>query len=169
MTRAQLGVRSLIVVYAAVVTLFTIGMVGLASSGGDVVGLQQTSGHFPNALTWGSPDPWARDGTFRGYEWATASELARTDQGKGFGHKIRFVAADRPSTGNLVVSVHPIDHFTWAATALASNGRCYAVLVAHNRTHPKYGTTHEARFPRGTPCKAELATRASVRPQSARQ
>ncbi|MEX2268864.1 MAG: hypothetical protein WEA75_09280 [Acidimicrobiia bacterium] len=145
------------VILLAFVALF------LFSFGSDPLGLSGGgSGHFPNALTWASPDPWAGD-RFRGYEWATASELERIDQTKGFGHEVTFVPADKASTGNLVVSVNPIDHFTWSAVAKVSNDRCYALIVVHNRNDPELGSERYARFAPGAPCRAELATRETVR------
>lgn len=119
------------------------------------------SGHFPNALSWASPDPW-RGKTFVGYERSTAETLDRANQGRDINKNLRFVDARTPSTGNLVVSVHPIDHFTWGAAALASNGRCNGVLVAHDPKNPQFGNTHYARFPPGTRCIGLSATAATV-------
>jgi hypothetical protein len=113
-------------------------------------------------LEWASPDPWSKS-TFTGYERATAAFLDRTDQGREFSEGLRFVDAATPSTSNLVVSVHPIDDFTWSATALASNGRCHALLIAHDRTNLEYRSTHYAKLPKGTACSVRLATPETVR------
>ena len=125
----------------------------------DPLGLSGSgTGHFPNALLWSLPA--ASD--LAGLDTATAQELDRRNQGRDINDRLRFVDARTPSSGNLVVSVNPIDRFTWSATALASNHRCYALLVALDRNNPRLGTTLFAKFPGGTPCEAERATPETV-------
>ncbi len=79
------------------------------------------------------------------------------------GKDVRLVDARTESTGNLVVSVNPIDRFTWSAAARSSNGRCYAILLQSDRENPRFGTTYYAKLPSGTPCKGEMATAETVR------
>jgi hypothetical protein len=129
---------------------------------GDPFGVRGGSeGNFPNALSWVAPEPRSAS-----YEWATADELMRSgkqaeraEQGKD----VRIVDARTESTGNLVVSVNPIDAYTWAAVAQSNNGRCYAILVYSDPENPRYGGTHKAELPRSTPCKAEHASPQTVR------
>ena len=113
-------------------------------------------GHFPNALIWAIPDPWSKE-AFVGYEGATAAALNEDRRGPG-DRDLDLVDAGTPSTGNLVVSVNPIDDVTGSAAALGSNGRCYAVLVALDRTNPSDGSTRFAILRGGRPCVAERAT-----------
>ena len=120
-----------------------------------------SEGHFPNALNWVAPEP-----RMESYEWATAEALMRTGAQKEWaehGNDVRVVDSQTESTGNLVVSVNPIDRFTWAAVARSSTGRCYAILLQGDRENPQFGQTYYAKLPAGTPCKADVATPKSVR------
>lgn len=132
----------------------------------DPLGLNTTDdGAFPNVLTWVVPT--VRKGeVYVGFEGKDAAALTSAGEYRKwpeFGERVRLVAADQPSTGNLVVSVQPIDRYTWAAVALSSSGRCYATLVRDDPTNPSNGSTYFARFPAGTPCKATFATVDSVK------
>lgn len=142
-----------VVVYAILISFVVLtDPLGLRGGGG---------GHFPNALNWVSPAPRADS-----YEWATAAELMRSggqEDWKEHGEEVRVVDAHTESTGNLVVSVNPIDQFTWSAVARSSTGRCYALLLQSDRENPRFGTTYYERLPSGTPCKGERATPATVR------
>lgn len=146
------------------VTLIVVGLcllmvVGMILFMANPFGFGGSDGHFPNALTAAvptrSPD--------LGYERDTAEYLDATDHGRDWDKRLRYVDATTPSTGNLVVSVNPIDGFTWSAVAKSSTGRCYALLVVAQVDHPQYGYTRYARLPRGTPCTATNATRETVR------
>jgi hypothetical protein len=77
---------------------------------------------------------------------------------------VTYVSAGTVSTGPDVVSVHPIDFSTWAAVALGSNGRCYAVLAYE--WSPSDGQDYYGRFSRHTPCRGREATRATVNQSS---
>jgi hypothetical protein len=129
-----------------------------------VVGLSAASGwrnadranEFPEAL---GTVPTARPGT--GFAALTASTLMRERPSQHILNvPVDYVPATTRSTGPFVVSVHPIDSSTWAATALGSDGRCYGVLVS--QTTDDY-ETYFARFPTGTPCRGEHANSATVR------
>ena len=91
---------------------------------------------------------------FVGYRTQTAEEMARRFPGR----HLRFVAADQPSTGPLVISVNPIDDYDWGAVALGKNGRCYAIVWAADRSNPRYGGERTGEIPRGQPCLGSAAT-----------
>ena len=63
------------------------------------------------SLEVASPDPWRGD-RFLGYSRFTAEELNRIEQGHDY-RKIKYVEAEVESTDRTVVSVNPIDDFTW--------------------------------------------------------
>lgn len=138
----------------------------------DPLGLGGNSGHFPNALEWSAPYAFKGGGAgasssdqFIGYEWADSVTLTRRgpDDYRGFCCTIRFVPSSQGSADPLTVSVNPIDHFAWSATAMGSNGRCYAILVYADRKNPDYGGTRYAVLPPRFPCAARFATRARVK------
>jgi hypothetical protein len=141
---------------------------GLWAVASDPLGLGDSGrGRFPNALQWSTPDPGSGE-QFRGYEWATAAELMRTGRQNDwpkYGRRVRIVDSETESTGNLVVSVHPIDHFSWAAVARSSNGGCYAILVSHDRVNLQFGETYYARLPAAAKCAGSQATPETVRSQ----
>ncbi len=78
------------------------------------------------------------------------------------GLPVSYVPADVPSDGPLVVSVNPIDDFTWGAAALsARTGRCYLVVLVRDQD-PRYGHVRYGVLADGRPCKGSEATRAST-------
>jgi hypothetical protein len=107
--------------------------------------------------------PTGRDesGDFIGLDKFPAEELNRIQQGALL-RPLRFVDADTPSTAVDVVSVNPIDRFTWSAVALSSRGDCLAILSAHDKTNPNYGNTYYGRLPKSSLCVASAATPATV-------
>jgi hypothetical protein len=132
----------------------------------DLIGLSGADdSDFPNVLTWVVPS--GREGDefvgLDGQDAATLTAIGAFRKWPDFGDQVRLVSADQPSTGNLVVSVNPIDRFTWAAAARSSSGRCYATLVRVDPANPSNGTTYFARFPPGTPCSGSHATVETVR------
>ncbi len=71
--------------------------------------------------------------------------------------------ADVPSTGPLVVSVNPIDDYTWGAAALsARTHRCYLVLYITDPTNLRHQTMHYGQLPEGAPCLGAAATPETV-------
>lgn len=77
---------------------------------------------------------------------------------------IAYVAADIASDGPLVVSVNPIDDYTWGAAALSERTqRCYLEVHVREKESPRYGHTRWGRLAEGLPCKGSEATRANTR------
>jgi hypothetical protein len=80
------------------------------------------------------------------------------------GPPITYVPADVASDGPLVVSVNPIDDFTWGATALSGRtGRCHLKVLVRDPEHPRYGHIRDGLLADSLPCKGSEATRASTR------
>lgn len=76
---------------------------------------------------------------------------------------VTYVDADKPSTGSRVISVNPIDDYTWSATALSSSdGICYAILVRDDPTRPWNGETRFGVLPPTVPCSAAMALPSNV-------
>jgi hypothetical protein len=97
------------------------------------------------------------------YLTLNAAELNRTQpQRPEYPLKVRYVGSDVPSDSPSVISVNPIDPFTWAAVAVGTDGRCYGLLVALDPAHPVYGNTYYVRFPARTPCRGAKATTQTV-------
>ena len=107
--------------------------------------------------------PSGRDsaGAYLGLDQFTADELDRIHEGMEL-RPLRFIGADMPSTGPDVVSVNPIDRYTWAAAALSSRGICYAIVSAHDRANPNYGSTYFGRLPHEAACVGSAASPATV-------
>ena len=147
----------------AVVALLGVGLFAVLS---DPLGLGATDeSDFPIVLTWVRPSGWDGE-VYVGLDTKDAAALTAAGEHRKwpeYGEQVRLVPGDELSTGNLVVSVQPIDRFTWAAVALSSSGRCYATLARDDPENPKNGSTYFARFPPGTPCKGTSATVDSVR------
>jgi len=158
-TRVPILAWVLLLIGVLVLAVFLLGVLGAAD---EPLGLDGGRGHFPNVLESGTPDPW-RGPTYRGYAWATASELNRIHQGRELSRKIRFVPADEPSPNHFVASVNPIDNDTWGATARSSAGRCYAILTYNEPQMHEFGDTRYGIIPAGLACEARYATRQSVR------
>jgi hypothetical protein len=94
-------------------------------------------------------------------QW-TADELNRVHQGHEWG-PITYVAADLPSTRPDMVSVNPIDQYTWGAAAYSvRTKRCYLILTAHDLSSPQYGNTFYGRLAQGASCVGLAATRQTV-------
>ena len=65
--------------------------------------------------------------------------------GSGWG-RITYVSANVPSTRPDLVSVNPIDDYTWGAAARSvRDGRCHVIVIVSDRTNPKYGNTRYGR------------------------
>ena len=80
------------------------------------------------------------------------------------GPLVTYVPADVASDGPLVVSVNPIDAFTWGAAALSDRtGRCYLFVNVREPENPKYRHSRFGVLTDGRPCKGSEATRASTR------
>lgn len=117
-------------------------------------------------LVHASP-PVHTDTGFIGHERFTAEEMNRLhpEIKDGFNStKYRYVPADVPSTGPLVVSVNPIDRFNWGAAVLSDrNNYCYLELHQNDPNNPKYGGTREGLLPPGEPCVASKVTPSRIR------
>ena len=88
----------------------------------------------------------------------TAAELNRTHHGAEWG-PITYVGADTPSTRPDMVSVNPIDDYTWGAAAHSvRDGWCYLILMLDDRTNPNYGSTHYGRLSPGARCVGSAVT-----------
>jgi hypothetical protein len=123
-------------------------------------------GHGPpyatSALDWATPNPSSSSGAYGGLSRYTAAELNRVHQGSRWG-PITYVDAGVPSTRPDEVSVNPIDDYTWGAAAhSARDGRCYVIVITHDRTDPRYGSTHYGRLPAGATCVGSAATPATA-------
>lgn len=118
-------------------------------------------GHFPGSLLWAVPKP-GPSATYNDLAGRDAAYLNRTDNGAYNGQHLTYLPPSLASTGPTVISVHAIDSYTWAAVALDS-GTCYGILVAENPSHPAFGSSYYTRFPTGTPCRGNVATRQSVK------
>ena len=160
--------RSPLAWVAVVVAALAVGVCSAAAVTvvSDPLGLKAVDdSDFPNVLTWVVPS--GREGEeYVGLDSKDAATLSAAGDFRKwpeFGERVRLVPGDQPSTGNLVVSVNPIDRFTWAAVALSSSGRCYATLVRDDPANPSNGSTFFARFPPGTLCKGSMATVETVR------
>ena len=107
--------------------------------------------------------PSGRDsaGAYVGLDRFTAAELNRIHEGVEL-RPLRFISADMSSTGPDVVSVNPIDRYTWAAVALSSRGICYAILSVDDRANPNYGSTYFGRLPHAAACVGSAASPATV-------
>jgi hypothetical protein len=93
----------------------------------------------------------------------TAMELNHTQpQRPYFPLRVRFVSSNVSSTSPTVISVNPINPFTWAAVALGTDRHCYATLSALDPSHSAYGQMYYARFPIGVPCRGNEATSETV-------
>ena len=80
------------------------------------------------------------------------------------GPPITYVPADMASDGPLVVSVNPIDDFTWGAAALSERTqRCYLQVHVRELGNPRYGHSRFGHLAEGRPCKGSEATRTSTR------
>jgi hypothetical protein len=115
---------------------------------------QQDSGHdFPLAL---SDSDSGQPGGTAGYLAVTAAVLNAEQPALPFiDIRVRYVPAGEPSTGQWVVSVHPLSRTAWAGAALGPDGRCYAILYTAD------GQSASAEFPPGTPCTGSRATAAT--------
>ena len=122
---------------------------------------QSGPGTYPGSLLWAIPKA-APSATFDDLTGRDATYLNRHNNGAYQGEHLTYVPASRASTGPTVISVHPINPYMWAATAL-SGGRCYGILIAEQPTHPAYGNNYYAVFPQGTPCEARFAGPSTVR------
>lgn len=71
--------------------------------------------------------------------------------------KVNFVSSEVESTRPKVVSVNPIDDFTWGAAARsAKTGDCFVMVVLLDREDPRRGSFRYERFS-GGPCQGTLA------------
>lgn len=115
-----------------------------------------------SALSWSHPDPrTGRNPSLGEMQW-TADELNRVHQGHEWG-VITFVPADVPSTRPTMVSVNPIDQYTWGAAAYSVRAdRCYLTLTALDPSNPLYGGTFYGRLAQGASCVGLAATRQTV-------
>lgn len=107
-----------------------------------------------DSLVYAIPTPEDAAGNSIGFDHFTADELNRIHQGSRL-RPLRFVNANTPSTRADIVSVNPIDYFTWGAVALSTSRRCYAIVVVHGRFY--YGV-----LPAGSECVGSSATPATV-------
>jgi hypothetical protein len=151
----------LVVGTVALGVLATISFQLIGGSRGLLFGTSDGDDGPPGAqfrLSNATPNPWGDDG-FLGLSRYTAAELNRAQRQR----QPRYVPSDVPSTEPNVVSVNPIDDFTWGVAALSDQtGRCYLILIVHNRRNPEFGTTKYDWLPRSEPCVGSGATRETV-------
>jgi hypothetical protein len=116
-----------------------------------------------DTLSYAEPKAWDAKGNFIGFDRFTTDELNRIHQGRQL-RLLHFVNSRTPSTGIDVVSVNPIDRFTWGAAVLSSNGRCEAVLLFYNARLAffRIPDEHFTVLPAGTTCVGSAATPATV-------
>jgi hypothetical protein len=116
-----------------------------------------------DSLTFAVPNGWDASGTFIGFDRFTADELNRIHQGSKL-RPLRFVTADTPSTRLDIVSVNPIDRFTWGAVALSSSGRCDAILIVYDPAIARFHVPQNyfSVLPAGSACGGSAATAATV-------
>jgi len=115
-----------------------------------------------SALSWSHPDPRTGKNPSLGEMQWTADELNRVHQGHEWG-VITFVPANVPSTRPTMVSVNPIDQYTWGAAAYSvRTDRCYLTLTALDPSNPQYGNTFYGRLAQGASCVGLAATRQTV-------
>lgn len=108
------------------------------------------------------PHAYDSSGHFLGVSSFTAERLNRMSNDRV--RDLTFVSADEPSTGPKVVSVNPIDDYTWGAAALsARSGVCYLTLLAVDPENPRLGGFKRGWLPRGSRCVGEAATKVTVR------
>jgi hypothetical protein len=115
-----------------------------------------------SALQWATPDPKDQQDPSAGMLEFSATRLQQLKHGSVWG-PIKYIAADVPSTRPDMVSVNPIDKYTWGAAAYSvRTARCYLILVAEDPNNPRYGATYYGRLPTGATCVASAASRATV-------
>lgn len=111
------------------------------------------------------PDAYDSSGRFLGLASYTAERLNALNDDRVRG--VTFVAAEEPSTGPKVVSVNPIDDYTWGAAALsARSGVCYLTLLAINKDNPRLGGFKRGWLPPGSNCVGKAATPQTVRDEN---
>ena len=114
------------------------------------------------SLLVGSPQSRDSSGQFGGYDRFTADELNHTYPGssrEAISGPLHYVPADVPSTGPTVVSVNPIDRFTWgAASLLRANGPCFLIVWTADRSNPAFGGARFGILPAGSTCLGAQAT-----------
>jgi hypothetical protein len=137
---------------------------GGAAGTGSVVAALYFHGppYAESALLWSVPDPRTGTDPTAGLAQFTAARLQRLHPGAEWG-PIDYVPGDVRSTRPDMVSVNPIDRYTWGAAAYSVRaGRCYLILSADDPSNPRYGGTYYGRLPAGAPCVGAAATRQSV-------
>lgn len=80
-----------------------------------------------NTSLWAAvPDPWSSSGDYAGLARFTADELNRVRHGSEYVDiTSTYVPGGVPSTGSAVVSVNPMNDYTWGAAALSLRGCAY--------------------------------------------
>jgi hypothetical protein len=116
-----------------------------------------------SALNIALPPPWTSTYEFIGLTHFTADELNRINLGSKYPRQLTYVTADVPSTSPDVVSVNPIDDYTWGAAVLSLRGDCLLILNTHKPENPKHGDAFYGWYPRGAPCLGSAATQETVR------
>jgi hypothetical protein len=108
------------------------------------------------------PDPRDQTDPSAGMLEFTATRLNQLKHGHEWG-PIDYVTGDVLSTRPDMVSVNPIDTFTWGSAAFSVRaGRCYLILSAKDPTNPQYGETYYGRLGKGAPCIGDAAMRSTV-------
>src|SRR5260370_40166145 len=132
--------------------------------GGDCIPWVRSPPTATESLLAGSPKDSDRTGRFIGYSGFNAVELNIVHPERGNQRTlIRYVEADQPSTGPLVVSVDPIDKFTWAAASLSRlTNRCFLIRWQLDRNNPQYGGATFGALPAGANCRASAITVANT-------
>jgi len=143
-----------------------IGMLLAWGIGGTVTVVGELYFHGPlyaeSALQWAVPDPRDQRDPSAGLTEFTAPRLQSLKHGAEWG-PIDYVEADTRSTRPEMVSVNPIDRFTWGAAAYSVRAsRCYVILVANDPANPEYGSTYYGRLPRGALCVGAAVSRTSA-------
>ncbi len=144
----------------------------LLAAGGIATTLVIRSLYFPGppyaeaALIWSLPETTDKSGHYIGMLRFTADDLNRTHPAARWG-PIAYVPADVPSTRPNLVSVNPIDDYTWSAAAYSVRTiRCYLILSVVDRANTRFGNTLYGDLPPGAPCVGSAATPATVTEQN---
>ena len=116
-----------------------------------------------NSLLTGDPRSVIEPNDPSGLVRFDAAEMNRVHPEEGFSERIRYVAADVESTGPTIVSVNPIDRYTWGAAAYSTQtNRCYLILLKYKSSNLQYGETLYGLLPEGDRCGGSAATEDQV-------
>jgi hypothetical protein len=108
------------------------------------------------SLDFALPSPWTKAHNFIPLTTFNVEYLNSHREGRRA--EIHYVDAHVASDGPGVVSVNPIDDFTWGAAAKSrKTGRCFLILAQHDRADPGLGTTKYGELSQQAPCVGSAA------------